>query len=73
MTWHRGAVVRAVLRWWNAEGAGAAQSQAQRPRIAVDPVRPEVRVHTSDLRPEDVVAGTEVQSSDEVARQRRAR
>jgi serine/threonine protein kinase len=73
VTWHRGAVLRAVLRWWNGEGAGAAQAQAQRPRVAVDPVRPQVRVHTSDLGPEDVVAGTEVQTADEGARQRRAR
>jgi serine/threonine protein kinase len=51
VAWHRGALLRGMVRWWNAEQAAP-------------------HVHTSELRPEDVVAGTEVQTADEAARRR---
>ena len=65
--WHKGAVIRAAVRQWNAEKARPA---ALHQRVEVDDVQQQVRVHTSELRPEELVAGTEVQSGDEGARRR---
>ncbi len=65
--WHKGALLRALVRQWRAENAsraGAAQgSGAARRRVAPVPAPPppQVRVHTSDLGPDDEVARTEVQ------------
>jgi hypothetical protein len=66
-TWHKGAMLRAALRGWNAEPAPAA---ALRQRVQVDKARQQVRVHTSDLHPDEVVASTEVQEPAESARRR---
>jgi hypothetical protein len=63
-SWHKGALVRAALRQWNAEQAPPA---ALRQRIEADEVHHQVRVHTSDLRPEEAVAGTEVHTADQSA------
>ncbi len=71
VTWHRGAVLRATLRWWR--GDAAQPVAAVRRRVEVEQGQRQVRVHTSDLGPEEVVAGTEVQSTDERIGKRRAR
>jgi serine/threonine protein kinase len=70
VTWHKGALIRAGLRWWSGDRS---QPAAMRQRVEVPPGQRQVRVHTSELGPEEVVAGTEVQSADEGARRRRAR
>jgi hypothetical protein len=67
VTWHKGALLRAALRGWRGEGSRPALRQ----RVEVEQVRQQVRVHTSDLRPEELVAGTEVQTASEDARRRR--
>jgi hypothetical protein len=67
VTWHRGAMVRALVRAWNAEKA---QPSQVRQRVQVDEVQHQVRVNASGLDPEEVVAGTEVQRSGEGARRR---
>jgi serine/threonine protein kinase len=61
--WHRGALLRALIRQWNAEGARG--SSSARARVHVDEVRPHVRVDAAELGPEDVAAGTEVHSNEE--------
>jgi hypothetical protein len=66
--WHRGAILRLLVRQWNADGS---QPVAAGRRIDVQGATPQVRVKTSDLRPDEVVAGTEVSSS--VDAERRAR
>lgn len=66
--WHRGALLRAMVRWWNAEQAAPAAEHRQ--RVRTEEVRPQVRVHTSDLGPDEVLAGTQVESADETARRR---
>jgi Protein kinase domain len=77
LTWHKGAALRAVLRAWNAEEARAPGTLAPgtrapvlHQRVEVDAVQHQVRVHTSDLRPEEIAAGTEVETREE--RRRRA-
>jgi serine/threonine protein kinase len=65
--WHRGALLRLLLRQWNVDGA---QPVAARQRIEA-PVSPQVRVKTSDLGPDEVVAGTEVHASGDAERQAR--
>jgi serine/threonine protein kinase len=70
VTWHKGAVLRAALRWWRGD---AAEPAVLRQRVEVEQGPRQVRVHTSELGPEEVVAGTEVQSADERAERRRAR
>jgi hypothetical protein len=65
VTWHKGAVVRALVRAWNAEKA---QPSQVRQRVQVDEVQHQVRVNATGLGPEEVVAGTEVQSSEQGAR-----
>ena len=69
VTWHKGAVLRAALRWWRGDRALPA---GVRQRIEVEHGQRQVRVHTSDLGPEEVVAGTEVQAADKTAGKRRA-
>jgi serine/threonine protein kinase len=71
VTWHKGALLRAVLRWWR--GDGAQREVAVRQRVEIEQGQRQVRVHTSELGPEEVVAGTEVQSADARAERRRAR
>jgi hypothetical protein len=71
VTWHKGAVLRAALRALeneqrraDASAAPAAASlveAAPRHRVEVAPDR-QVRVHASDLRPEDLVGATDVKS-----------
>jgi hypothetical protein len=68
VTWHRYAFIRAALRWWS-DATGA--EEAPRRRVEAPPGDVRVRVHGSDLGPEEVVAGTELQ--DEVAAKHRAR
>ena len=65
--WHKGALIRAAIRQWNAEKTRPA---AIHHRVEVDDAQQQVRVHTTDLGPDEVVAGTEVQSSDDRARRR---
>jgi hypothetical protein len=67
VTWHKNALIRAALRWWSASGAEAAPRQ----RVEVPPPDARVRVHGTELGPEEVVAGTELHV-DEVAAKRRA-
>jgi serine/threonine protein kinase len=68
VTWHKGAIIRAALRALigqrhvAAVGAPAVAS-APRHRVEAGADR-QVRVHTSDLRPEETIAGTEVQSAE---------
>jgi hypothetical protein len=71
VTWHKGALLRAALRWWH--GDRAQPGAADRQRVELEPVQRQVRVHTSELGPEEVVAGTEVQTPDKGAERRRAR
>jgi serine/threonine protein kinase len=66
--WHRGALIRLLVRQWNAESV--ALPPAARQRVEVEQSPRQVRVHTSDLDPEEVVAGTQVQEGAE-QRQRR--
>ncbi len=68
--WHKGALLRALVRQWNAESARPLPSR-QRVEGEVEQSPRQVRVHTSDLGPEEVVAGTQVQE-DDARRQRRA-
>jgi hypothetical protein len=70
VTWHKGALLRAGLRWWHGDRA---QPSAVRQRVKLEQGQRQVRVHTSDLGPEEVVAGTEVETTDEAASRRRAR
>ena len=70
VTWHKGALLRAALRWWRGDKAPPA---AVRQRVEVERGPRQVRVHTSELGPEEVVAGTEVQTADKGAGRRRAR
>jgi hypothetical protein len=57
--WHKGAFIRFLLRQWNVEGRAGAGSV--RHRVDVGSPSPQVRVRTSELGPEEVVAGTEVE------------
>jgi hypothetical protein len=70
VTWHKGAVLRMAIRQWNREKASPV---GVRQRVEAGEVQHQVRVHTSELRPDEVVAGTEVQRIDEGARAKRAR
>jgi serine/threonine protein kinase len=71
--WHKGALLRALVRQWNAENALPAAAR-QRVEGVAPQANAQVRVHTSELGPEEVVAGTQVQehADDEPARKRRA-
>lgn len=68
VTWHQNALIRATLRWFNGAGAEAAPPR-QRVETLTQDVR--VRVHGSDLRPDEVVAGTELQADEAAAAKRR--
>lgn len=67
VTWHRNALIRAALRWWS--DAGGAEA-APRQRVEVPPRDARVRVHGSDLGPDEVVAGTQLQAEDAAANHR---
>jgi hypothetical protein len=71
--WHKGALLRALVRQWKAEGALPTRAR-QRVEGEIEQSPRQVRVHTSELGPEEVVAGTHVQEQDgdERPRQRRA-
>ena len=71
VTWHKGALLRVVVRWWH--GDRAQPVAAVRQRVDLEPGQRQVRVHTSELGPEEVVAGTEVQTPEKGAGRRRAR
>jgi serine/threonine protein kinase len=71
VTWHKGALLRAALRWWHGDRAQPAASVRQ--RVELEPGQRQVRVHTSELGPEEVVAGTEVQAPEKGTGRRRAR
>jgi hypothetical protein len=70
VTWHKGAMVRGAMRWWRGDTAAPA---AVRQRVEVEQGPRQVRVHTSELGPEEVVAGTEVQTAEKAAGRRRGR
>jgi hypothetical protein len=70
VTWHKCAILRAAIRQWNREKAAPV---GVRQRVEAGEIQHQVRVHTSELRPDEVVAGTEVQRVDEGPRARRAR
>jgi serine/threonine protein kinase len=67
VTWHKGAVLRGLMRQWQKEG----RQSVVRQRVDSVPAN-QVRVHTSDLGPDDALAGTEVQREGE-ERRRNAR
>jgi serine/threonine protein kinase len=74
--WHRGAVLRVLVRQWSAENAEPAAEARKRVEVGTarsGPAREpqQVRVHTSELEPEEEVAGTEVQAREREARRRR--
>jgi hypothetical protein len=71
VTWHKGALLRGALRWWR--GDRGQPVAAVRQRVELEDGPRQVRVHTSELGPEEVVAGTEVQTLDKEAEGRRAR
>jgi serine/threonine protein kinase len=54
LIWHKGALLRAILRRWFPAAA------SERPRVAITEPSNKVRVHASELRPEDVVGDTEL-------------
>jgi hypothetical protein len=64
VTWHKNALIREALRWWSSSGVEAAPRQ----RVEVLPPRARVRVHGSELEPEEVVAGTELHVDEEAAK-----
>lgn len=66
VTWHRGALIRAAMRWWNASSGEAAVPR----RVAVPSEKPLVRIHTTELEPEEVLAGTELHAGAEPAKRR---
>jgi Protein kinase domain len=68
VTWHRGAMLRALVRAWRKENA----SSIVRQRVDSLPAQ-QVRVHTAKLAPEEALAGTEVQGDEGEGRRRRAR
>jgi serine/threonine protein kinase len=68
--WHHGALLRAVVRQLN---PAAARSVTAGRRVEVQEVSPQVRVKTSDLGPDEVIAGTEAHSTSEDRRARRWR
>ncbi|HEY6460121.1 MAG TPA: serine/threonine-protein kinase [Polyangiaceae bacterium] len=67
--WHKGAVLRMLVRRWNAEAASA---DAARARVAVEAPAPQLRVGMGARLP-DEVAGTNVDAPVEEARRRSAR
>jgi hypothetical protein len=74
--WHKGAVLRGLVRQWRAENAPATEAKkrvAPATATASAPPRQQVRVHTTDLGPEEVIAGTEIQESGAEGRRRRKR
>jgi len=64
VTWHKNALVRAALRWWSSSATEAAPRQ----RVEVLPPEARVRVHGSELGPEEVVAGTELHVDEKAAK-----
>ena len=66
VTWHKNALIRAALRWWGSSGTVA--EAAPRQRVEVLPPDARVRVHGSDLAPEEVVAGTELHVDERAAK-----
>jgi len=84
VTWHKGAVIRAGLRRWNGAAAplpparvghdvrgDQASQPAVQQRVHVSEVHQQVRVHTAELRPDELVSDTEVRSADPEGQKRR--
>ncbi|MCW5836257.1 MAG: serine/threonine protein kinase, partial [Labilithrix sp.] len=76
VTWHKGALLRLALRRWARRSADGARrdlaAEAPRQRVDVGPAPPaQVRIHTSELQPEELVGQTERTSSPAEARQAR--
>jgi hypothetical protein len=66
LVWHKGALIRAILRRWFATEGDAERGQ----RIAITEEPRQVRVHATELRPEEIVGDTELGVGE---RQRRRR
>jgi serine/threonine protein kinase len=80
LTWHKGALIRAVMNRWRAESSTLAREAPPRARIdagiAANPSsKPQpavqVRVHTSELSPQELVSETEVKVPEADARRRK--
>jgi serine/threonine protein kinase len=71
VTWHKGALLRAMLRGRAARHERFAVQSTVRQRI--EPASNHVRVRASELTPEDTYAKTEIESVEGVQRRRRAR
>jgi hypothetical protein len=66
LTWHKGAALRALLRMLGVSGPQAlapADAPVARQRVELGAGQ-QVRVHTTDLDPEEQAGTTEVQSSE---------
>lgn len=74
VTWHKGAIIRAVLRSFFGQASSEhREASAPKQRVEVD-VAQRVRVHaTEQLRPEDVVGNTEVDSRERPKQRARQR
>ena len=73
VSWHKGAVLRAAIRGLMGSNQAALPPEESVSRRRVEVVasdKQQVRVHTSDLGPEEQVGHTEVQSEDEERRRR---
>ncbi len=80
LTWHKGALLRAILRQRHAQDRLAVQSTVNRSgagapmvRQRIEPASNRVRVRASELTPEETFAKTEVESLENVPPRRRAR
>ena len=62
VTWHKGALIRAVLRYLTREVADSQGQAEAAPRYRIDAPSKQVRIHASELRPEELVGETERQS-----------
>jgi serine/threonine protein kinase len=68
--WHKGAILRALMRQWRAESASLPEAR-KRVDAGAQP-SPQVRVLTSEHEPEEAVAGTEVETRAAEPRRRRS-
>ena len=65
MGWHQGALLRVLVQQVRGEGAERRESRRAGLRVDAKEASPQVRVQTSDLGPDEVVAGTEVKTTGE--------
>jgi serine/threonine protein kinase len=68
--WHHGALLRVLVQQWRAEGARGESRRAGR-RVEAQEASLQVRVKTSDLGRDEVVAGTETSTAEERRAERR--